>query len=91
MKHIFAFDEFVNEAAKRTAAQVNKDAEDRLKNQISRYSELMKSNPEKANIYKAMLDLANARMVVLNLKKKLDSLRESSEFEDIEDIENILD
>jgi hypothetical protein len=67
----------VNEAVKRTADQVNKDAENRIKTQIDRYSDLMKSKPEKANVYKAMLDLAHARMTVVNLKKKVDALRES--------------
>ena len=72
----------VNEAVKRTAAQVNKDAEDRIKNQIDRYSELMKSNPDKANVYKAQLDLAHAKMTVVNLKKKVDALRESTELDE---------
>jgi hypothetical protein len=75
MNHISTFDEFLNEATKRTADQVNKDAENRLKDQISRYSELMKSNPEKSDMYKAQLDLAHAKMTVLNLKKKVDALR----------------
>ena len=65
----------INEAVKRSAAEVNRDAEERLKNQISRYSELMKSNPERADIYKAQLDLAHAKMTVVAMKKKLDSLK----------------
>jgi len=72
----------VNEAVKRTADQVNKDAEDRIKNQIARYSEMMKSKPEKANVYKAQLDLAHAKMTVVNLKKKVDALRESTELDE---------
>jgi hypothetical protein len=68
----------VNEAVRRTADQVNKDSEDRIKNQIARYSELMKTKPEKANYYKAQLDLAHARATMINLKKKVDALKEST-------------
>jgi hypothetical protein len=75
MKNFESFEDFLNEATKRTADQVNKDAETRIKSQIDRYSELMKSNPEKADLYKAQLELSHARMTVLNLKKKLDAIR----------------
>lgn len=81
MKHIQSFDDFLNEAVRRTADQVNKDASDKLDQQIERYSELMKTKPEKANFYKAMLDLAHAKMTVLNLKRKVDALRESTNFD----------
>lgn len=74
----YVIKESINEAVKRTAAQVNKDAEDRIKNQIARYSELMKTKPEKANYYKAQLDLAHARATTINLKKKVDALKEST-------------
>ena len=75
MKNFESFEEFLNEAVNITPDQVNKDSEKRIKEQIVRYSELMKSNPGRANFYKAQLDLAHARMTVLNLKKKVDSLR----------------
>jgi hypothetical protein len=81
LQHIQSFDDFINEAVRRTADQVNKDAEFALKGQIDRYSELMKTKPEKANFYKAMLDLAHAKMTVLSLKRKVDALRESTEFD----------
>ena len=81
MKHIQSFDDFLNEAVRRTADQVNKDMEDRLNTQIERYSELMKTKPEKANFFKAMLDLAHAKMTVAHLKAKVDALRESTEFD----------
>ena len=54
---------------------MNKDAEKRIKDQIVRYSELMKTNPGRANFYKAQLDLAHARMTVIALKRKVDALR----------------
>jgi len=81
MKHIQSFEDFLNEAVRRTADQVNKDAEDRIQDQIARYSELMKTKPEKANFYKAMLDLAHAKMTVTHLKAKVDALREGTEFD----------
>jgi hypothetical protein len=68
-------DELFCEAVRRPVDQVNKEAEDRLKAQIQKYSELMKTNPEKANIYKAQIDLAHAKQVVLSLKKKLEALK----------------
>jgi len=66
----------VNEARKRSADEVAKDAENKIKDQIARYSELMKTNPEKADIYKAQLDLAHARRNVLSMKDKLRKVKE---------------
>lgn len=63
------------EAVKRTADQVMKDAENKIKEQISRYSDLMKSNPEKADVYKAQLDLVHAKQTVLQMKKKLEQVK----------------
>jgi hypothetical protein len=68
-------DELFCEAVRRTADQVNKDAEDRLKIQIDKYSQLMKTHPEKADIYKAQLDLAHAKQIVLSMKKKLEAVK----------------
>lgn len=90
MKNLISFNQFINEsfdsselefeelfteALRRTADQVMKDAEDKIKDQISRYSELMKSNPEKADIYKAQLDLIHAKQTVLQMKKKLEQVK----------------
>lgn len=84
MKNIQSFQDFLNEGIRRNPDMVNKDSKMRIKTQIERYSELMKTNPEKANFYKAQLDLAHARMVVVDLKQKVDNLRESEDvdFED---------
>jgi hypothetical protein len=68
-------DELFCEAVRRTADQVNKEADDRLKAQIAKYSELMKTHPEKADVYKAQLDLAHAKQTVLAMKKKLESIK----------------
>lgn len=68
-------DELFCEAVRRTADQVNKEAEDRLKSQIDKYSQLMKNHPEKANVYKAQLDLAHAKQIVLSMKKKLEAVK----------------
>jgi hypothetical protein len=72
---LFKFESDINEGVRRNADQVNQDAERRIKDQIAKYSELMKTNPEKANIYKAQIDLAHARMTVVAMKKKLDQLK----------------
>ena len=88
MNNIVSFEEYLNEdlineaARRRTAAEVNKESMDRIKNQMTKYAELMKTNPEKANIYKALLDLAHARMAVVTAKTKVDSLRESIDFDE---------
>jgi hypothetical protein len=63
------------EGMRRSADEVNKEAEMRIKDQIAKYSELMKSNPERADVYKAQIDLAHARMGVLAAKKKLEQVK----------------
>lgn len=70
-------DELFTEAVKRSSSEVIKAAEDKIKEQISRYSKLMKSNPEKADLYKAQLDLIHAKESVLAMKKKLDLVKSS--------------
>jgi hypothetical protein len=59
------------EAVKRSDAQVMKDAEDSIKDQIKRYTDLMKTNPKKSTLYKAHLDLIRTKQAVLVMKKKL--------------------
>ncbi len=68
-------DQLFTEAVKRSAAEVMRDAEEKIKNQIERYSELMKTNPEKADVYKAQLDLIHAKQTVLAMKKKLQQVQ----------------
>jgi hypothetical protein len=74
---LFKFDSEseVFEGIRRTADEVNREAESRIKDQIARYSELMKTNPEKADVYKAQLELAHARLGVLAAKKKLEQVK----------------
>lgn len=66
---------FTEAVRKRTPEQVMKDAEDKIKEQIGRYSELMKTRPEKADVYKAQLDLVHAKQTVLQMKKKLEQVK----------------
>jgi hypothetical protein len=69
-------DELFTEAVrKRTPDQIMKDAEDKIKEQIARFSELMKTKPEKADVYKAQLDLVHAKQTVLQMKKKLEQVK----------------
>jgi hypothetical protein len=68
-------DQLFTEAVKRSAAEVMKSAEMAIQNQIARYSELMKTNPEKADVYKAQLDLVHAKQTVLAMKKKLAAVK----------------
>ena len=75
MNHIKDYSNFVNEAKYRPASQINQEAEGLLKDQIARYTDRMKSNPDKIEIYKAHLELAHARLNVLTAKKQLDQLK----------------
>jgi hypothetical protein len=70
--------EFLSEAAKRReTAIVMKEQEMSLVKQINRYTEMMKSNPAKANYYKLMVDLANAKLQVLAIRNKLETMKGS--------------
>ena len=72
----FELDELFTEAIKkRRPEEVMKEAEEKIKMQIARYSELMKSKPEKADLYKAQLDLIHAKQTVLQMKKKLEQVK----------------
>jgi len=75
MSHIKDYSNFVNEAKYRPASEVNREAEGLLKDQIRRYTDRMKTNPDKIEIYKAHLELAHARLNVLTAKKQLDQLK----------------
>jgi hypothetical protein len=71
-----SLDELFCEAVRRTADQIHKEADDKIKEQIAKYSELMKSNPEKADLYKAQLDLTHAKQTVLAMKQKLQQVKD---------------
>lgn len=68
-------DDLFTEAVRKSTAESIKDAEVRIKDQITRYSELLKKNPTKSPIYKAQIDLANAKWTVLQLRKKVLQLK----------------
>lgn len=74
-KDLITMDDLFTEAVRRPDAEVMKDAEEKIKNQIAKYSELMKSKPEKADVYKAQLDLVHAKQTVLAMKKKLQQVQ----------------
>ena len=75
MNHIKEYTDFISEAKRRSASEINREAEDLLKDQIRRYTDRMKTNPDKTEIYKAQLELAHARLNVLTAKKQLDQLK----------------
>jgi len=75
MNHIKEYTDFISEAKRRSASEINREAEDLLKDQIRRYTDRMKTNPDKTEIYKAHLELAHARLNVLTAKKQLDQLK----------------
>ncbi len=75
MNHIKEYADFISEAKRRSASEINREVEDLLKDQIRRYTDRMKTNPDKTEIYKAQLELAHARLNVLTAKKQLDQLK----------------
>jgi phage-related minor tail protein len=75
MHHIKEYFDFINEAKRRSFSEINKETEDLLKNQIKMYTDLMKNNPDKIEIYKARLELTHAKLNVLTAKKQLDQLK----------------
>ena len=78
---IKSYDSFVNEgsvneaAKRRESAIVSKEQEMKLVQQINNYTEKMKNKPEKANYYKAMIDLTNAKLMVITLRKKVEMMK----------------
>ncbi len=60
---------------RRTFAEVQKDAEMKLKEQLEKYTEMIKKNPEKADVYKAQIDLVNAKQMVLQAKQRLEMVK----------------
>ena len=70
------YDAFIFEAQKkRPFAEYKAEADKKLKDQIARYTELIKKNPERSDFYKAQLDLVNAKITVLKMKEKLEAAR----------------
>jgi hypothetical protein len=68
-------DDIFTEAVRRPTEQVIKTSEDSLKKQIAKYSDLIKKHPNKAPIYKAQMDLAKSKQVVLQMKRKLEQTK----------------
>lgn len=66
---------FFEAVQKRPFDVVQKEAESNLKKQIDSYKDLVKSNPEKADLYKAKMDLAQSKLNVLAAKKKVELIR----------------
>ena len=62
-------------APRRNFAEIQKDAEMKLKEQLEKYTEMIKSKPEKADVYKAQIDLVNAKMMVLQAKERLEMVK----------------
>jgi hypothetical protein len=73
------YDAFIFEAQKkRPFAEYKAEADKKLKDQIVKYNELIKKNPAKADVYKAQLDVVNAKATVLKMKEKLDAVKKKA-------------
>ncbi len=72
-------DELLFEAQKkREFHEVQRDAEMKLKEQLQKYTELIKTRPEKADVYKAQIDLVNAKQMVLQAKERLEMVKKKA-------------
>lgn len=72
-------DELLFEAQKkREFHEVQRDAEMKLKEQLQKYTELIKTKPEKADVYKAQIDLVNAKQMVLQAKERLEMVKKKA-------------
>ncbi len=60
---------------RRKFEEVQRDAEMKLKEQLEKYTEMIKTNPEKADVYKAQIDLVNAKTMVLKAKERLQMVK----------------
>ena len=56
---------------RRKFEEIQRDAEMKLKEQLEKYTTLIKEKPEKADLYKAQIDLVNAKQMVLLAKERL--------------------
>ena len=72
-------DELLFEAQKkREFHEVQRDAEMKLREQLQKYTELIKTRPEKADVYKAQIDLVNAKQMVLQAKERLEMVKKKA-------------
>lgn len=55
--------------------EIHMEAEMKLKEQLAKYTEMIKNKPEKADVYKAQIDLINAKTMVLQAKEKLQMVK----------------
>ena len=82
MKHIPSFKDFLNESeyvSPQEKERKERDAEMKLRENIRKIMDKIKDDPEKADIHKAELDLANAKQTVFDLTKQLRTIKERHE------------
>jgi hypothetical protein len=67
---------FFEALQKRPFEIVQKEAEENLKKQINSFKDLVKNNPQKADLYKAKIQLAQTKLLVIAAKKKVELMRD---------------
>lgn len=67
---------FFEALQKRPFEVIQKEAEENLKKQINSFKDLIKNNPEKADLYKAKIQLAQTKLLVIAAKKKVELIRD---------------
>lgn len=58
--------------------EIHAEAEMKLNQQLQKYTEMIKSNPEKSDVYKAQIDLVNAKQMVLQAKQRLQMVKDKA-------------
>ena len=70
------YDEFIFEAQKkRPFKEYKAEAEKKLKDQFVKYTDMIKKNPGRAMVYKALLDVVKAKEMVLKMKEKAEMVK----------------
>jgi hypothetical protein len=67
---------FFEALQKRPFEVIQKEAEENLKKQITNFKENIKNNPEKADLYKAKIQLAQTKLLVISARKKVELIRD---------------
>jgi len=67
---------FFEALQKRPFEIVQKEAEENLKKQINSFKDLIKNNPKKSDLYKAKIQLAQTKLLVIAAKKKVELIRD---------------
>jgi hypothetical protein len=73
---ILTFDEFINESLFVSPAERDRQALERIKETIKKAADKLHEDPDRSEIHKLELDIANSKLNTFNLQKRLKDLKE---------------